>query len=364
MEFAETITVTHLICLAGLILFARWLLKTSLGRKALADSAPRRNNMPFYIPFVPLFLLFISSGVMSIIQSTWADSTLAGWQLVLLNLFGCIGMIHVMMLVVVLGWLIETRGCRLALVSSVPIIHLYLLILIWFIAVSLPTSIMKQVMGDLPNWQSTLFDIFILCFHEIAAVVVIIFIAKFSFASRLKGFGLNVKTIHRDFFTAFANLLAVWPLITAAIIVTMFFGELIWGKEYQMQQHQQLTMITQYPQLPLRILIFITAVVIAPLFEEMLFRGLFQTMIRSYIEDRGPWLVAQGTGHNINGAWPAILISSMLFAAIHANTGHWPALFVLGVCMGYAYEKSGSLFRPIFIHALFNAASIIATLNQ
>jgi membrane protease YdiL (CAAX protease family) len=64
------------------------------------------------------------------------------------------------------------------------------------------------------------------------------------------------------------------------------------------------------------------------------------------------------------GAWIAILISSGLFAATHADTGHWPALFVLGVCLGYAYEKSGSLFRPIFIHSLFNATSIIAVLNQ
>ena len=36
--------------------------------------------------------------------------------------------------------------------------------------------------------------------------------------------------------------------------------------------------------------------------------------------------------------------------------------FSLSIGIGYSYEKSGSLFRPIFIHALFNATSIIATL--
>ena len=65
-----------------------------------------------------------------------------------------------------------------------------------------------------------------------------------------------------------------------------------------------------------------------------------------------------------HGAWPAIAISSLLFTMTHADAGHWPALFVLGICMGYAYEKSGSLFRPIFIHSIFNAISVIATLNQ
>jgi len=303
MEFAETITVMHLICLAGIILFARWLLKTSLGRKALADSVPRRNNMPVYLPFVPLFICFGT---------------------------------------------------------------------VWLIA-----SITHRVFGDLQGWQSNFLDNVIICISELMAIVVIIFLARVHFARRLKGFGLNVKTIVKDFFAAFVNLLTVWPLITAAILLTIFFGEHIWGREYQMQQHQQLTMITEYPQLPLRIMIFIVAVVIASLFEEMLFRGLFQTTIRSYFEAHIWSPIARGTGQKDRvpasmhhsgtdryGAWAAILISSGLFAATHADTGHWPALFVLGICIGYAYEKSGSLFRPIFIHSFFNATNINATLNQ
>lgn len=299
MEFAETITVTNLIYLAGLILLARWLLKTSLGAKALADSVPRRNNMPIYLPFVPLF--------------------------------------------------------------------------IWFVAISLTASIGQKLFGDLQGWQNDFLDNLILCIGELTAIAIIIFLARVHFVRRLKGFGLDVKTIIKDFFVAFVNLLAAWPLITAAIILTMFFGELIWGQEYQMQQHQQLKLITEYSQLPPRILIIVVAVVIAPLLEEMLFRGFFQTMIRSCLDAHRSSLAARVTGHGAppqgvlwraTNCWLAIAISSVLFTTIHANTGHWPALFVLGVCLGYAYEKSGSLFRPIFIHSFFNAASIIATLNQ
>jgi len=240
---------------------------------------------------------------------------------------------------------------------------------ICFGTISLIASITNRLFGDLQGWQSNFLDNLIICISELIAIVVIIFLAKIHFARRLRGFGLNVKTIVKDFFAAFVNLLTVWPLIMAAILLTMFFGEQIWGQEYQMQQHQQLTMITEYPQLPLRIMIFIVAVVIASFFEEMLFRGLFQTTIRSYFEARLWSPISRVTGHEDRvtdryGAWIAILISSGLFAATHADTGHWPALFVLGVCLGYAYEKSGSLFRPIFIHSLFNATSIIATLNQ
>ena len=295
MEFIKTITVYHLICLAGLLLLVRWLLKTSLGRKALVDSVPRRNNMPLYLPFILLF--------------------------------------------------------------------------IWFLIVSLITSIAQILFGDFQDWQNDFLDNLILCIGEMATIAVIIFFAGIYFTRRLKGFGLDIKTIVKDFFAAFVNLLTVWPLIAAAMILTAYFGELFWGGEYQIQQHQQLKLISENPQLLSRILIVVNAVIIAPLLEEMLFRGLFQTAIRSYLGLFRSMLVPQNApdaerAKDRYGAWLAIAISSVLFTMTHANAGHWPALFVLGVCMGYAYEKSGSLFRPIFIHSIFNAISVIATLNQ
>jgi len=128
-----------------------------------------------------------------------------------------------------------------------------------------------------------------------------------------------------------------------------------------MKKHQELELILLHPQLELRVLIIITVIFVMPAFEELLFRGMFQTTVRSFLEvspfsDRLRTTAAR--------SWLAIAISSGLFAAVHAYAGHWPALFALAVCMGYAYEKSGSLLRPIFIHSFFNATSIIATLTQ
>lgn len=276
--------VAGILCLAGLIIFAVWLLKTSWGRKSLVDSRPRRNNMPFYLPFVPLF--------------------------------------------------------------------------IWVTAGSLAIAIAAKLTGNLQQWQKAFLDNFIYCVAAIVVMAIVIFLVRTSFARRLKGFGLNVRTIPKDFLAAVINLLATWPLVIAALIVTMFFGKLIYGQDFAIEQHEELELITAYPQLPLRILIVVLAILVAPLIEEMLFRGLFQTMIRSVLEIRNPKF------HIRNAAWPAILISSALFVMVHADIAHWPALFVLAICLGYSYEKSGSLFRPIFIHSFFNAVTIIAVLNQ
>jgi len=278
-----------IICLAGLTLLACWLLKTSLGINALADSTPRRNNMPLYLPFIPFF--------------------------------------------------------------------------IWFGAVSLAISVTRWLLPDTSDWQSAFLDNLILCIGAIPTIAIIIFIARAGFARRLKGFGLNIKTIHRDFFSAIVNLLSIWPLLLAAVLLTIFFGKLICGPDFNLEQHEELKTITTYPQLSLRVLIIITTVVVGPVLEEMLFRGLFQTMIRSFFEFRFSNLDGRQTSFEFRiRIWLVIFASSALFVMVHANTGHWPALFMLGLCLGYSYEKSGSLLRPIFIHSFFNAITIITVL--
>jgi membrane protease YdiL (CAAX protease family) len=207
----------------------------------------------------------------------------------------------------------------------------------------------QKLTPDLQGWQKMFRNHLVMSFGAIVTIAAMMFLAHVHFARRLKGFGLNVRTIVKDFFMGFVNLLAVWPIMMAAITVTMFVAKLISGAEYEMQRHQQLELIAEYSQLPLRIMIVFLAVVIAPLLEEMLFRGFVQTTIRSFFNIR-------------NSAWPAIAASSVFFAIMHAEPGHWPALFILGVCLGYSYEKSGSLFRPIFIHLFFNAYSVATAL--
>jgi len=289
MEFTKNITATDFIWLAGLIIFACWLLDTSLGRKALLDSPPRRNSMPPYLPFIPLFL--------------------------------------------------------------------------WFGAVSMTIVLVQKLTPGLQDWQKIFRDNLMTSIGALVTVAAMMFLAHIHFARRLKGFGLNIKTIAKDFVMAIINLLAVWPLMLAAVQATTYIAKLIWGTDYQIQPHEQLEMITEYTQLPDRIMIVFVAVIIAPLLEEMMFRGFVQTAIRSYLGSHFAKRSQNGVPLNIrNSAWPAITASSVFFALMHTNPAHWLALFILGMCLGYSYEKSGSLFRPIFIHLFFNASVIVTVL--
>jgi len=256
-------------------------------------------------------------------------------------------------------WLLRTSWGRKALVDSparpntmppyLPLVVLF----VWFTSVPLAVSVAELLMPDLADWQEAGLKNLIYCLCGIAVAVGTIVLAEHYFDRRLKGFGLNIRTIHKDFLAAVVNLLCVWPLVMTAILLTIKVGTMIWGPDFEMPQHEQLKLIGRYSQLSVRVLTFIAAAVMAPLLEELLFRGLFQTVIRSFLADL----------KHPHAGWLSIAASSVLFAAAHVNAGHWPALFVLSLCMGYSYEKSGSLFRPIFIHAFFNGLNVVAVLT-
>ncbi len=120
------------------------------------------------------------------------------------------------------------------------------------------------------------------------------------------------------------------------------------GPEFKMPRHEELKQIIEYPQWQLRVLIIFTSIAAVPIAEEIIFRGMIQTALRSFIVR----------------PWPAILFASVILVIFHENPQHWPALFAFSMCLGYTYEKSGSLFRSIFLHSLFNGLSVFSNLTR
>ena len=94
-----------------------------------------------------------------------------------------------------------------------------------------------------------------------------------------------------------------------------------------------------------------TAVILAPLVEEMTFRGVLQTSFMRLLNGQ---------------RWIAIVLTAAVFSVIHGNvvpTHGLVPLFVLGVMWGALYERTGSLLTPILAHAVFNAVNIAITLS-
>ena len=85
------------------------------------------------------------------------------------------------------------------------------------------------------------------------------------------------------------------------------------------------------------------AVIVGPMVEEILFRGL----IYGALEKR----------FRVSGA---LVISSFLFALVHLQVVYFIPIFCLGMVLGWARWKTRSLGLPILIHVLNNGVALIA----
>ena len=87
----------------------------------------------------------------------------------------------------------------------------------------------------------------------------------------------------------------------------------------------------------------ITAVIMAPIFEEIIFRGIIQ----------------KGMMNNGVEPWKAILLSSILFGLIHGNPWQFVGAILLGCVLGLVYYKTKSLLLPMLLHGFNNLCSAI-----
>ena len=90
---------------------------------------------------------------------------------------------------------------------------------------------------------------------------------------------------------------------------------------------------------------FLVGAVLAPIVEEMFFRGfLFQGFRQKY-----GWITAA-------------LVSSAIFAAAHLDLVALIPTFILGCLLAYVYHRSNSVWPGVILHVLVNAFGLCAAL--
>ena len=82
---------------------------------------------------------------------------------------------------------------------------------------------------------------------------------------------------------------------------------------------------------------FMKVAVIAPVVEELIFRG----------------LILQGFRKNYN-AFVAVFMSALLFALFHLNPWQFPATFILGLLLGWLVVRTNSIVLSIIGHSINN----------
>jgi membrane protease YdiL (CAAX protease family) len=84
----------------------------------------------------------------------------------------------------------------------------------------------------------------------------------------------------------------------------------------------------------------LVVIALAPICEEIFFRGVLFTVLRKRM-----------------ALWPAAAIDGVLFGFVHGSLVIVPVLAALGVMFCYVYERTGSIFPTIALHALNNTVA-------
>lgn len=90
--------------------------------------------------------------------------------------------------------------------------------------------------------------------------------------------------------------------------------------------------------------LFLLIVIVAPMSEEILFRGLLQTALTKYLP-----------------IWASILSASAIFALVHIQPFALPQLMMMGALFGILYHITASLRVTILAHMVNNAAALLLT---
>lgn len=162
------------------------------------------------------------------------------------------------------------------------------------------------------------------------------------FRLSIKGFGLGLLLS-----------LFVLPMAMAASSVTLLIATALGHGPSDAIAHDTLNAILAPEAGVWKWVLIVGAVVVTPIVEEVLFRGLLQSALAAILPGR--W-----------GKWGAVQIASALFTLAHTTGGvEWhslPAIAVLGLSMAVAYERTGRIAVPIAMHVAFNGANVLLAL--
>ncbi|MBN1919341.1 MAG: CPBP family intramembrane metalloprotease [Verrucomicrobia bacterium] len=171
-------------------------------------------------------------------------------------------------------------------------------------------------------------------------LVIFLFVARSIGENYWRGLGFGRERFWRHIGTGAAAYVAfTWAIMpvaqTAVALLLRLFDAPIKG-------HEAVEEFRETALLSTRLALVLGITVRAPLFEEIVFRGMLFQTIKRYA-----------------GAWPGIVASAAIFAALHGGWFVVINIFFLGLLFGYLFDKTGSIVPGIVLHFLFNSTTTV-----
>ena len=149
-------------------------------------------------------------------------------------------------------------------------------------------------------------------------------------------FQFNFSSIRDSIINGIKGWLTIVPFV---LLVSLIMNSLI---DNQNGSNPLLEIVLNNKNYFSFVILFVTTTLLAPFFEEIIFRGiLLPTISRDF------------------GIIWGIIISAFIFALAHLSIGEMPPLFVLGLGLGITRIASGSLLSSVIMHSLWNGLTFL-----
>lgn len=208
-----------------------------------------------------------------------------------------------------------------------------------------------EILGEITNPDYLPFFKYYQIVQSVGLFIIPPIIAAKLFGNSVKNYyGFNIKPLWIFLVLAFLLMFTVQPLIAYLVEInnSITFPESLQNIETWMKNSEesaaQLSEMFLVMDSPYALLLNIFMMAVIPAIgEELLFRGLFQRLLQEWTK-------------NIH---IAVLLTAILFSAIHLQFYGFFPRFLLGALFGYLFVWSGTLWLPIFAHFINNAFAVI-----
>jgi len=226
---------------------------------------------------------------------------------------------------------------------------------------------------------------------QVVLLLTIPFLLRLTSGARLRDLGLSFDGWWRQAAVGLVAMLITTPVVWLVQLASIS----IWRPH----GHPLETMLREQFSVEVGYLAILTAVILAPMLEEMTFRAILQRWLIKLLRTGETSAQPMETSGDLNGpdfglavessiagywetedgqvlvetvsnpqdasevprsTWKAIILTSLFFAVVHA--AQWPApiaIFVLSLVLGVVYHCTGSLIASIVTHAAFNGFSTV-----
>lgn len=157
-------------------------------------------------------------------------------------------------------------------------------------------------------------------------------------------FGLRNANLDKSVLLAVVTLALVLPLI---LQLGQYSVQLLQKIGWPLQDERAVALIVNAKSAWLQGYLVFFAIVLAPVAEEFMFRGVLFPFVKQLGFPKFAWLGV-----------------SFLFAAIHVSAPTLLPLFALALVFTWLYEKTDCLLAPIAAHSLFNTANLVILFTQ